>query len=144
MEKETASLRPGQRCSLERSVRRAARFGLTLTAAQLRALEADRRRVLADTGRVEFGEGILPALMDAFRDSPYLDRADWPETLAALQEVFYTYKNEVGDAVPDRAVLAWMRRAFDGRAGGSASYLAGWSLKELVRQEKEMCHGDAD
>ena len=108
----------------------------------MEALAEGRERALADTGRVEFGDGILPALIDALCDSPYLQQSDWAETLLSAQAVFYHWKEEAGDLVPDRALLAFLRRAFDG-ARGAISYLEGFSLKEL-RERKEETQWDAE
>ena len=49
-----------------------ARFGLTLSEAQIQSLVKRRFNALMDTGRIEFGEGILQKLVFSFCDSPYL------------------------------------------------------------------------
>ena len=115
---------------------KAARYGLTLTAEQMTLLAESRGRALRDTGRVEMGGGILPRLMETFCDSPYLHQAEYPETLEALQTLFYRCKNEAGDLTADEAVLRCLRRAFD-KAGGSASYLEGKTFGEMVSWLKE-------
>ena len=114
-------------------------YALSLTPEDLEALSAGRRRALADTGRVELGATILPALVEAFRDSPNLHQDSYPETLLTLQEVFYRYKNEAGERTPDRTVLAVMRRGFDW-LGGGAEALACFSMKELLERMKEDGH----
>ena len=128
--------------ALEACNQKTAAFGLTLTGEEMEALAEGRERALADTGRVEFGDGILPALIDALCDSLYLQQSDWAETLLSAQAVFYHWKEEAGDLVPDRALLAFLRRAFDG-ARGAISYLEGFSLKEL-RERKEETQWDAE
>lgn len=47
-----------------------ARFGLILSPAQIQSLVEHRFRALKNTGRVEFGEGIIKKLVYAFCDSP--------------------------------------------------------------------------
>lgn len=116
--------------ALEALDRRIAPLGLRLTQEECLALAEGRERVLTDTGRVEFGEGILPALAEALADSPYLHLADWAETLMEGQLLFYHWKAEAGDLVPDRALLRFLRKAFDD-ARGAMAYLEGFSLKEL-------------
>ena len=119
--------------------RQTARYGLTLTPEEMTALAESRGRALRDTGRVELGEGILPRLIEAFCDSPYLHQADYAGTLEALQTIFYRWKNEAGDLTPDEDILRFLRRAFD-RAGGSTDCLEGFSLRELakrIREEKQ-------
>ena len=116
--------------TLETLDRRMAPLGLRLTQEECLALAEGRERALTDTVQVEFGEGILPALAEALCDSPYLNPADWAETLMEGQLLFYHWKAEVGDLVPDRAVLAFLRKAFD-YVRGAMTYLEGFSLKEL-------------
>ena len=116
--------------ALEALDRKMAPLGLRLTKEECLALAEGRERALTDTGRVEFGGGILPALAEVLADSPYLDPAEWAETLMEGQLLFYHWKTEVGDLVPDRALLAFLRKAFD-HARGAMAYLEGFSLKEL-------------
>ena len=119
--------------ALEALDRRMAPLGLRLTQEECLALAEGRERALTDTGRVEFGEGILLALAEALADSPYLHPADWAETLMEGQLLFYHWKAEAGDLVPDRALLRFLRKAFDD-ARGAMAYLESFSLKELRRR----------
>lgn len=116
--------------ALEALGRRTASLGLRLTREECLALAEGRERALTDTGRVEFGGGVLPALAETLADSPYLDPADWADTLMEGQLLFYHWKAEAGDRVPDRAILRFLRKAFD-HARGAMAYLEGFSLKEL-------------
>ena len=122
--------------ALAEANRQTARYGLTLTPEQMTALAESRTRALLDTGRVELGAGILPRLVEAFCDSPYLHQADYAGTLEALQTIFYRWKNEAGDLTPDEDILRFLRRAFD-RAGGSTDCLEGFSLGELAKRMRE-------
>lgn len=121
---------------LEVCNRKTASLGLRLTEEEMTALAEGREQALADTGRVEFGQEILPALAEALCDSPYLHPSDWAETLLEAQLLFYHWKEEAGDLVPDRVLLAFLRKAFDYARGGMA-YLEGFSLKELQRNMEE-------
>jgi len=114
-----------------------ARFGLTLSPEQIAALAAGRTQALRNTGRVEFGEGILPRLVLAFCDSPYLYQEDYAETMLTLQEIFYNFKNEFQERLSDDGLLRLLRRAFDERAHGAAEYLAGLSPVELLAKREE-------
>ena len=107
--------------------------GLALTGAELAELRAARGEALHSTGRLEWGEGILGALIRAFYTSPYLDRENYAGTLEVLQESFYALKNEAGTAADDGELLAWMRRYFDGVCHGDADALAGTGFGELYR-----------
>ena len=63
--------------------------------------------------RVEFGESILPKLIDTFYDSPYISQSSYPDTCIRLQEIFYLYKNETMDEMTDDELLEFMKEQFD-------------------------------
>ena len=107
------------------------RYGLALTPAQARALITAERQTLRDCGRLEFGEGILPRLIYTFCDSPFISRGDYAQTLEALEDLFYTFKNELNDALSDDELLEAMRMIFHGRAQGSLEYLENMDTNRL-------------
>ena len=113
------------------------RYGLTLSEAQIQSLVAGRHGALVDTGRVEFGNGILKKLIYAFCDSPYLAQESYVETLLDLQDSFYYFKNESMDRISDDKLIEFMKTVFDGRAQGSLDYLSGTSLEDLCRHARE-------
>ena len=51
-----------------------AKFGLSLTDQEAALLLRERKDILKNQERVEFGKGILPKLIYAFCDSPYIIR----------------------------------------------------------------------
>ena len=103
-----------------------AQFGLQLSEAEIGELVQCRSEALQNAGRIEFGGGILPKLIYAFCDSPYLEPETYETTLAELQEAFYAYKT-------DDELINLMVSVFNGRARGSAEYLIGTSLDALCR-----------
>ena len=108
-------------------------FGLTLTEEDAQRLAESRRNVLREQRRVEFGEEILPKLIGAFMDSPFLDQGQYVETLERLQEMFYAYKNESSDILSDDELLALMAEAFNGVCQGSLDYLEETVLDSFAR-----------
>jgi hypothetical protein len=109
-------------------------FGLKLTAEDAAALADARSDALKGLGRVEVGGGILPKLIDRFKDSPYLWQANYAATLLELVETFYYAKNETEDLLSDGEILAWMKEAFDISCGGSVALLQGRALEQLIRE----------
>jgi len=107
------------------------RYGLTLAPGQMRSLAERRSEALRNTGRVEFGGGILRALIYTFCDSPDLRQEDYEATLTELQDLFYWFKNETGDNLSDDELLHAMRAVFD-RAHGA--------LERLVDTPPEMLY----
>lgn len=115
---------------------RAMLHGLSLSPGQLLRLEDKRREALLATGRFEVGPGILPELMEAFCDSPFLEQDSIEEAMADLMDCFYYFKNESTDRIPDDELIAFMKRQFNGICQGSLEYLAGTSLEELCRHTR--------
>ena len=108
-------------------------YGLTLTETDITELVELRGQALQNTGRVEFGGGILPKLIRAFCKSPYVDAYTYAATLGELQDAFYYFKNESEDRFSDDDLIEFMEKVFDGPAHGSTEVLTTISLEELCR-----------
>ncbi|MEA4964545.1 MAG: DUF6323 family protein [Oscillospiraceae bacterium] len=113
------------------------KYGLALSESEIQELVSCRAKALQDTGRVEFGGGVLPKLVYAFCDSPFLDQENYEAILAELQDAFYYFKNESVDRISDDELIDYMVQVFNGRAQGSAEYLTGTSLEELCRYARD-------
>lgn len=110
-----------------------ARFRLSLSAPQAAMLARHEEGALRQTGRVDFGGGILRPLALAFADSPYVSQSEWAQTLGELLELFYAFKAETHDLLSDAELLAAMARIFNERAHGSISALADCREDDLLR-----------
>ena len=110
-----------------------ARYGLELTEADAKTLSETRNSELRRQQRIEFGEGILPKLIDAFCDSPYMDQGTYVETLIRLQEIFFLYKNEMLDEISDDELLQFMREQYDDICFGDLDYLEGTCLNHFAQ-----------
>ena len=104
------------------------RFGLVLSEREAELLIAERGEVLKKERRVEFGQGVLPKIIDAFCDSAYITQDGYCYTLVRLQEIFFLYKNEMMDEITDDELLEFMREQFDGVCYGDLDYLEGTCL----------------
>lgn len=103
---------------------------------------------------MEFGEGILPRLIYHFCDSPYLSPRNYTHTLHQLLDIFYHFKNESLERLPDDILLEFMKQQFDGPCQGSLEYLQGTSLERLAQAarsgsplsagEEELPEGDEE
>ena len=131
-------------------------YQLSLTPAQAADLAETRSLALRDQGLVEFGEGILCELIDAFCDSPYLNMDNYAESLNTLTEIFYyiknesrgyflftektednrkkeSWKNETRSMVKDSDIIAGMKEAFDTICEGSLELLAGQEADKIAK-----------
>lgn len=112
------------------------KFGLSLTDEEASLLLRERKDVLKNQERVEFGEGILPKLIYAFCDSPYIYQDNYVETLGRLQDIFYFYKNESLDEITDDELIDFMKTGFDGPCQGSLDHLENTGLEALARRTR--------
>ena len=103
-------------------------FGLTLSPDDAQELVICRNQSLKKYQRVEFGTGILKQLIDTFCDSQYLNQANYKETLQALQDIFYRFKNESMDKLTDGELMEFMKEQFEGVCYGDLEYLEGTCL----------------
>lgn len=117
-------------------------FGLFLNEAQILSLIERRFTALRQTGRIEFGEGVMPKLIYAFCDSPYMTQDNYEETLAELQDSFYYFKGEAQERISDDELIALMKHFFDTKAQGSLEYLNGTTLPDLCRGTSEEADDD--
>ena len=103
-----------------------------------RLVVTDRQRfeALRNTGRVEFGEGILGKLIRAFCDAPELQQSEYEETLSKLQALFYYYKNECADTLSDDELITALRLIYSERAHGSLDFFADIDRRTLYRIAK--------
>lgn len=110
-----------------------ARYGLELTPHQAAELVETRTHALTQTGRIEFGGGVLKKIIEKFCDSPYLHTRIYPQTLHELIEIFYYYKNETMDLISDDELLDFMKTSYDDVCQGSLSLLSDRELYDLAR-----------
>jgi hypothetical protein len=89
-------------------------------------------QALSNSGRVEFGGGIIEKLITAFCNSPFLSQGNYAETLNELVETFYYFKNDSLDSISDDELIAIMRRYFDMNCRGSIELLQSRELETLA------------
>ena len=109
-------------------------FGLELSEKQALALVENRSRVLRDTGRIETDSSVLEKLIYTFCDSPYVSKSNYEDTLNALLELFYIFKNETNEKISDDDLLDFMKKSFDGDCFGSLELLSGRNFSALRQQ----------
>lgn len=109
-----------------------AQYGLTLTPGDAAALMETRTQSLNETGRIEIGSATVGKLIDAFADSAWINQRDYAATLHELVDLFYTVKNETMDLISDDDLIAFMKKNFEDRCGGSLELLAGRELEKLA------------
>jgi len=110
--------------------------GLSLSEQQIAGIAEQRLSALRNTGRVEFGQGIIKKLLRVFCNSPYIIQENYEDTILELLDSFYYFKNESMDRISDDELIELMEDRFDGICQGSLEYLGGTSLEELCRNTR--------
>ena len=98
-------------------------YGLVLSREDAQVLAQERADALKRERRVEFGQSILPAVIYAFCDSPYIMQENYRDALIRLQNIFYLYKNEMLDEITDDELLHFMKEQFEEICFGDTEYL---------------------
>ena len=109
------------------------RYGLVLSSEETEVLLAERQKSLQAQRRVEFGQGILPKIIQEFCDSAYISQSNYTETLARLQDIFFLYKNEMQDEITDDELLHFMKEQFESVCFGDLDYLEGTCLSNFAQ-----------
>lgn len=104
------------------------KYGLALSEEDAELLLAEKKQILKNERRVEFGQSILPQIIYTFCDSSYISQDDYVDTLIRLQEIFYLYKNEMHDEITDEELLTFMKEQFETVCFGDLQYLEGTCL----------------
>lgn len=107
------------------------KYGLVLSDNQINNILERKTETLKQTGRVELREGIIEQLIKEFCDSPYINQENFTHTLYELIEIFYEYKNETMDLIPDDELIKFMKKSFDGIAQGDLEYLSGTVMYKM-------------
>lgn len=113
------------------------KYGLVLSSKDITSLLESRGEVLKQQERLELGESILPRLVYAFCDSPFIYQDNYADILGGLQDIFYLYKNESMDGLSDDELIEYMKEMFNGECQGSLEYLEETCLDRLARDMRE-------
>ena len=112
------------------------KYGLSLSDRDINELIEYGFKALKNTGRIEFAEGVMKKIIEAFCDSPYIMQQNYKDTLMELQDSFYFFKGEAIEQIPDDELIEFMKIHFDNECGGSLEYLSGTNLEELCRNTR--------
>ena len=112
------------------------KYGLALSEEDINELVEYRFKSLKSTGRIEFSEGVMKKIVEAFCDSPYIMQENYKDTLMELQDCFYFFKGEAMEQIADDELIEFMKIHFDGECQGSLEYLSGTNLEELCKNTR--------
>ena len=108
------------------------KYGLSLSEEQMELVIQNRFETLKQTGRIEFGAGVVEKLVYEFCDSPYIEQEEYADVLIELQELFYLLKKETLEQLTDDELIGAMGLVFDA-SGGSMEHLRGINRDTLYQ-----------
>lgn len=88
------------------------KYGLSLSEEQMELVIKNRFETLKQTGRIEFGAGVVEKLVYEFCDSPYIEQEEYVDVLMELQEMFYLFKKETMEQLTDDELIGAMGLVF--------------------------------
>lgn len=104
-------------------------YGLSLSPQQAQELAQTHQQALKNNGRIEFSGGTIAKIIRCFCSSPFISRYNYAETLNDLVEIFYYFKNESNDQIPDDELIILMKKCFNENCQGSLELLQGRELE---------------
>ena len=107
-------------------------YGLILTREDGKDFITTRQNTLKDIGRIEFRSTIIQQLIEEFCDCTFINKYNFPETMNALIEIFYYYKDAMEEILSDEEIIHYLKYAFEGRCQGSLELLAEEQLDDLI------------
>lgn len=112
-------------------------YGLSLTKDEALSIIEKRNESLEDNGRIEFNNVLVKKLIIEFANSSYITKDNFAETIYDLIDIFYFYKNETYDKIPDDNLITIMRDSFDNECEGSLELLQCKTLDTISQAIKE-------
>ena len=123
------------------------KYGLVLSDDEINNILERRKEVLKSTERIELREGIIDNLIKEFCNSQYITKENYVATLYELIDIFYEYKNETMDLITDDELIKFMKKSFDGVAGGDLDYLSGtimYQMRESLLKGKPLNYAEEE
>ena len=105
-------------------------YGLKLSYKDAEEIAEERNAALMKNGRIEFNGQIINIIVEKFCGSPFISQYNYKDTICALVDIFYEYKNESEDMISDEDLINFMSQKFNNECSGSLELLEGKYLYE--------------
>jgi hypothetical protein len=115
-------------------------YGLYLSPLASREIIAARNSTLKSYERVEIDTEITRKIIMQFCSSPYLQQAEYMDTIIQIQELFHYIKNELDDDIGDDELIERLADLYNHKCFGDIDILEGRETERIIRQYR---FGDA-
>jgi hypothetical protein len=109
-------------------------YGLYLSQQNSREIITARNDILKSYERVEIDIEITRKIIMQFCSSPYLQQAEYMDTIIQLQELFHYIKNELDDDIGDDALIEELAALYNHKCFGDIELLEGRETERIIRQ----------
>lgn len=123
---------------------KSAEYGLTLSRQDAEMILKADLNALSEQDRINFGESIVPIIIEKFMHSSYIAPSEYAETIAGLIDIFYEVKEESYDLLTDEEIIDVMYSFFEKESGGSLEVLQNRDMDLLCRKIRNIANGITD
>lgn len=109
-------------------------FGLYLSQSDALEIVKARDAALKDYGRIEIDGEIVRKIIIQFCSSPYIQQAEYMETIIEIQELFHYIKNELDDGIGDDELIEKLADLYNHKCFGVLELLKGRETENIIRQ----------
>jgi hypothetical protein len=109
-------------------------YGLYLSPQASREIITARNNTLKCYERIEIDTEITRKIITQFCSSPYLQQAEYMDTIIQLQELFHYIKNELDDDIGDDALIERLADLYNNKCFGDIDLLEGRETERIIRQ----------
>jgi len=110
------------------------KFGLTLSEKDARELSETRNKAVCENERIEIGLGVVPAIVEKFCRSRYINSENFTYILNEVTYLFYYIKTETDDKISDKELVNELFKRFELQCRGSIDVLENREVGRIIRK----------
>jgi hypothetical protein len=110
------------------------RFGLVLSEKDARELSETRNKAVSENERIEIGTGAVPAIVEKFCRSRYVNNENFTYVLNEVTYLFYYIKTETDDRISDSELIDELFKRFELQCRGSIDVLENREVGRIIRK----------
>ena len=110
------------------------RFGLVLSEKDAVELSETRNKAISENDRIEIGNGAVPAIVEKFCRSRYVNNENFTYILNEITYLFYCIKTETDDKISDSELVDELFKRFELQCRGSIDVLENREVGRIIRK----------
>lgn len=110
------------------------KYGLVLSEKDARELSDTRNKAVSENERIEIGFGAVPAIVEKFCRSRYVNNENFTYILNEVTYLFYYIKTETDDGISDSELIDELFKRFELQCRGSIDVLENREVGRIIRK----------